>query len=145
MFAVVTTFVTLAPAHYVWKAFFFFIGFTFFCLMPLQSHYPRYRRPLSPIWWVLWGSPTDAQFAVQLLRRRHLESANGGSGGSLKRRKGDAKPSSAAHAVANGGLDNDVYQDTGNFSQVPGKAYTTGSGREVTKPAKLGSFYCLHQ
>lgn len=38
LFGVVTTFVTLAPAHFVWKMFFFFIGFTFFCLMVSLSY-----------------------------------------------------------------------------------------------------------
>lgn len=73
LLGITTVFVTLASAHVIWKTVTGFLGFTFFILLPLQSHYPRFRRPLSPIWWALWGSPTDQQFAIELLRRRHLE------------------------------------------------------------------------
>jgi len=116
LFAVLTAFVTFCPAYYLWKLFFFFVGFTFFCLLPLQSHYPRYRRPLSPAWWALWGSPTDAQFAIALLRRRHLERAQAehtaatdkdhqkkGSKGHVKGKSAKVR-SEAAHAVKGGNM-----------------------------------------
>lgn len=66
-----TAFITFCSAHTVFKTILFMVGFTFFCLMPLQAHYPRYRRPLNPLWWLVLGSPTDAQYAVQILRQRH--------------------------------------------------------------------------
>ncbi|WFD43324.1 hypothetical protein MPSI1_001985 [Malassezia psittaci] len=66
-----TAFVTLCSPYVVYKAGLFFVGFTFFGLAPLQAHYPRYRRPLNPLWWLVLGSPTDAQYAVQILRERH--------------------------------------------------------------------------
>ncbi|KAK0540026.1 hypothetical protein OC842_000693 [Tilletia horrida] len=71
LLCIATLFVTFAPAHYVWKTAFFFLGLNFFILLPLQSHYPRYRRPLSPIWWALWGSPTDFVWGSKILRERH--------------------------------------------------------------------------
>lgn len=83
--------------------------------------------------------------SFRLLRRRHLENAAAGvSDNLLKKRKGDFKggPSSAAHAVAHGGLDNDIYEE--HFDQIPDDTYTTSSGRKLNKPKKLGSFYCLH-
>jgi len=64
--------VTLVSPALVFKAFFFFCGITFFALMPLQTLYPRYRRALNPLWWAVLGAPTDAQWAIQLLRKRHL-------------------------------------------------------------------------
>ncbi|KAN0062286.1 hypothetical protein ACQY0O_005467 [Thecaphora frezii] len=73
LLSLITLFVAFAPAHYVWKAFFFFIGVNFFCLMPLQSHFPTHRKALSPVWWILFGAPTDAQFTIQLLRHHRLE------------------------------------------------------------------------
>lgn len=63
--------VTLADAHTVWKSVLLGIGIVAFALVPLQVYYPRYRRALNPIWWVLWGCPTDAQFAISILRQRH--------------------------------------------------------------------------
>ena len=63
--------VTLVSPALVFKAFFFFCGITFFALMPLQTLYPRYRRALNPLWWAVLGAPTDAQWAIQLLRKRH--------------------------------------------------------------------------
>ncbi|KAK0544189.1 hypothetical protein OC846_006161 [Tilletia horrida] len=71
LLSIATVFVTFAPAHYVWKTAFLFLGLTFFILLPLQSHYPRYRRPLSPIWWALWGAPTDFVWGSKILRERH--------------------------------------------------------------------------
>lgn len=64
-------FTMFCSAALVLKTFFFGLGFTFFALMPLQTLYPRYRRALNPLWWAVLGSPTDAQWAVQLLRQRH--------------------------------------------------------------------------
>jgi hypothetical protein len=125
----VTVLVAVTPTYYIAKFLWLLLGFTFFILLPLQSHYPRYRRPLSPVWWVLWGSPTDAQFAIQLLRRRHLEKQVS-KGATLQRAPSDEdglaaapagaaeemksksplkmltpqKRSSAAHAVAHGAM-----------------------------------------
>ncbi|KAI3481194.1 hypothetical protein L1887_56511 [Cichorium endivia] len=73
LFGVLNLFVTFAPSQYVSKAIFFFLGITFFCLLPLQSYFPSHRKALSPLWWATFGAPTDAQFAVQLLRKRHLD------------------------------------------------------------------------
>lgn len=64
--------VTFISPALVLKAFFFFCGITFFALMPLQTLYPRYRRALNPLWWAVLGAPTDAQWAIQLLRKRHM-------------------------------------------------------------------------
>lgn len=60
-------------AAMLWKSLLFLLGFDFFGLMALRSHYPRYRRPLNPLWWFVLGSPNDAQYAVYLLREKHLK------------------------------------------------------------------------
>ncbi|WFD34027.1 hypothetical protein MCUN1_000855 [Malassezia cuniculi] len=60
------------PAAMWWKGALFLLGVDFFGLMALRSHYPRYRRPLNPLWWFVLGSPTDAQYAVELLRDQHV-------------------------------------------------------------------------
>jgi hypothetical protein len=155
LFCTITVFVTFAPAYYIWKAFFFFTGFTFFCLLPLQSHYPRYRRPLSPAWWALWGAPTDAQFAVQILRRRHLERAQADlskSSGKEGRRRSSAGGgklaglrSEAAHAVKGGAMRpmKEKAQEAlfGLEEEIEGE---DENGEKRFRPKKLGSFFCQH-
>lgn len=150
-FAVITIMVTFLPAYYIWKTGFFFLGFTFFCLLPLQSHYPRYRRPLSPIWWALWGAPTDGQFAIQLLRRRQLEKASGKVNGSRegtngKKRTSKFRRSEAAHAVKGGAM-RPMNEEEGTLwgleEEVEGSKGSDGEKR--FRPKKLGSFFCQHR
>ncbi|CAO1622424.1 unnamed protein product [Sympodiomycopsis kandeliae] len=163
LFGIATIFVTFAPAYYIWKFVLFFIGFTFFCLLPLQSHYPRYRRPLSPFWWALWSVPSDRQFAIQLLRRRHLERAQADMAGNKK---------ASAHAPREGNDESSGVQDgskSGNLKKrsQAAQAVKYGFMKPVTgeeqklfgleeeveqgedgekrfKPKKLGSFFCQH-
>lgn len=68
----ISVLVTIMSPALVFKTFLFFCGITFFALMPLQTLYPRYRRALNPLWWAVLGAPTDAQWAIQLLRKRHM-------------------------------------------------------------------------
>lgn len=185
LLGIATTFVTFASSHLIWKTVYAFLGFTFFILLPLQSHYPRFRRPLSPIWWALWGAPTDAQFAIQLLRRRHLERqfakhppqahAEGANAGPsvMNDHKNQRSPSdlsseksnglkgrflrsSAAHAVAYGALRpfrgeggygglgaNDPNAEQGNLLDLQDVKVLDG-GQILSKPRKLGSFFCQH-
>lgn len=198
LLGIATVFVTFASSHLIWKTVFAFLGFTFFILLPLQSHYPRFRRPLSPIWWALWGAPTDAQFAIQLLRRRHLErqhakhpplededqqpglnrsmsdsgrrtsmstrfadtSGGGGSGGLSSGRESPTtskhkkhtsdlaalknrflrQSSAAAHAVAYGEIDK---SEDGKLLDLQDVKVLDG-GQILSKPRKLGSFFCQH-
>ncbi|KAE8188547.1 hypothetical protein CF336_g6105 [Tilletia laevis] len=169
-----TLFVTFAPAHYVWKIALFFLGLTFFILLPLQSHYPRYRRPLSPIWWALWGSPTDFMWGSKILRERHaklhseraqaLSESRGGTkeggkthlySGLFHSRKGggrhahDGTTSSgngaALDALAMGG------NGTGNGTSIDGdsdeaarKEMIAEQAKEAQRGKKLSSFFCQH-
>lgn len=163
LFGVATVIVTFAPAYYIWKFVLFFIGFTFFCLLPLQSHYPRYRRPLSPFWWALWSVPSDRQFAIQILRRRHLEraqadmAANGNKKG-LNRsnssnhannqhasgsKKSPKKRSEAAHAVKGGAMKPMTGEDQKLFG-LEEEVEMGSDGEKRFKPKKLGSFFCQH-
>lgn len=96
--------VTLADAHTVWRAVLFGIGLCAFGLFPLHFYYPRYRRPLNPIWWVLWGCPTDAQFAISILRERHerelqADTARQQQIANLKRRRPKGRNKSSATAT----------------------------------------------
>lgn len=166
---ITTIMVTILPSWLIWKIIFFFLGFTFFILLPLQSHYPRFRRPLSPIWWALWGAPTDAQFAIQLLRRRHLErqyakhppteaeldisdedlkTSDQAAASGVKRQpssgsgiKNRLKHSSAAHAIAYGSMRPFTEAEGGLVDLRDTKVL---NGQVTSKPRKLGSFFCQH-
>lgn len=185
LLGVLTVAVTFVPSFYIWKTTYALLGFTFFILLvsgcysiadlrgppaqsvsvwhpqPLQSHYPRFRRPLSPIWWALWGAPTDAQFAIQLLRRRHLEkqhakhpeaaqiddeegdrvhikSSAGAMSSGIRNRFGK---SSAAHAVAYGSMRPLRDNERGLIDLRDTKVQ---DGQITSKPRKLGSFFCQH-
>ncbi|KAH7050433.1 hypothetical protein BKA57DRAFT_458709, partial [Linnemannia elongata] len=68
----------------------FFIGLEFFVLLPMQKYYPRFSHVFSPVEWILWGVPTNAELAVEMLtrqedeRRRSLEEAEPSIGGAAE-------------------------------------------------------------
>ncbi|SNX82823.1 uncharacterized protein MEPE_01529 [Melanopsichium pennsylvanicum] len=149
LFGVLNLFVTFAPSQYVSKAIFFFLGITFFCLLPLQSYFPSHRKALSPLWWATFGAPTDAQFAVQLLRKRHLDvdrfagqlntaedvrravrSQNGNSS------KLKPRPDRREEGIAY-----DQIEDPSRASLD----YVEMSNDATLKPRKLGSFFCQYK
>lgn len=147
LFGVLNLFVTFAPSQYVSKAIFFFLGITFFCLLPLQSYFPSHRKALSPLWWATFGAPTDAQFAVQLLRKRHLDIDR--FAGQLStaedvrravRSPGASKlkprPDRREEGIAYGDIED------------PSRAsfdYVETTKDATLKPRKLGSFFCQYK
>ncbi|KAF9982886.1 hypothetical protein BGZ65_002397, partial [Modicella reniformis] len=50
-----------------------FIGVEFFILLPLQKYYPRFCHVFSPVEWILWGVPTNAEIAIEMLTRQQDE------------------------------------------------------------------------
>ncbi|KAG9069717.1 hypothetical protein KI688_009039 [Linnemannia hyalina] len=68
----------------------FSIGLEFFVLLPMQKYYPRFSHVFSPVEWILWGVPTNAELAVEMLtrqedeRRRTLEEAEPSIGGTVE-------------------------------------------------------------
>ncbi|KAG0252119.1 hypothetical protein BG011_007194 [Mortierella polycephala] len=50
-----------------------FIGVEFFILLPMQKYYPRFSHVFSPVEWILWGVPTNAELAVEMLTRHEDE------------------------------------------------------------------------
>ncbi|KAL9931421.1 hypothetical protein V8E36_009707 [Tilletia maclaganii] len=173
LLSIATVAVTFASAHLIWKASFFFLGITFFVLLPLQSHYPRYRRPLSPIWWVLWGSPTDFVWGSKILRERHAklhgqqwpalaERRSGGKSGTksnlyagLLHLRGIGRHTSSA-AAAGGGADAMSPRDTlDEVAAAAARANKYGDelrlegsledqAKEAQRGHKLASFFCQH-
>ena len=126
-------FVTFASPHLLWKTFFFFTGVVFFILLPLASHYPRYRRPLNPIWWALWGCPTDAQFAIHILRRRHQQQILAGAPAREADRAVAGMPINSYRPVEDpitSGVDAPIANELEELSA------------QDRKPRKLGSFFC---
>ncbi|KAG0044049.1 hypothetical protein BGZ83_010721 [Gryganskiella cystojenkinii] len=83
----------------------FFIGCEFFFLLPLQRKYPRFSHVFSPVEWVLWNVPTNAELVVEILSRQQEEERRrvehtSGSSEILYRPNGQTGPSGSAIAGA---------------------------------------------
>ncbi|KAI9731937.1 MAG: hypothetical protein M1834_004388 [Cirrosporium novae-zelandiae] len=55
---------------YCMKIIWFLLGMWFFMCRPVASLYPKYRYLVSPVKWVLWNIPTNAEWSFQYLRRK---------------------------------------------------------------------------
>lgn len=117
-----------------WKMTLFMIGFDFFALMPLRSHYPRYRRPLNPLWWFVLGSPTDAQYAVHLLRERHSQYHKWFS--QVQDARAEESLDQERNAVTEISRGLDFPSDSSDAPKVESRRQRRGK--------KLGSFFCQH-
>lgn len=51
----------------------FFIGVEYFILLPLQRYYPRFSHVFSPVEWILWNVPTNAEIALDMLSTPQVE------------------------------------------------------------------------
>ncbi|EXJ61719.1 hypothetical protein A1O7_02148 [Cladophialophora yegresii CBS 114405] len=60
--------ITLTPTWLLVQMSFLGCGVMFFILTPIGVRYPRYRLLASPITWLLWKSPTHAEWAVSRLQ-----------------------------------------------------------------------------
>ncbi|MCJ1246765.1 hypothetical protein MMC30_003974 [Trapelia coarctata] len=58
---------------YAMKIFWFVAGGAFFLCWPISSRYPKYRHLVSPLKWVLWDIPTDAEAAFMYLQEKARE------------------------------------------------------------------------
>lgn len=132
-------FVTFCSAHTVVKTVLFAIGFSFFGLMPLQEHYPRYRRPLNPLWWLVLGSPTDAQYAVQLLRQRHLNYQEW-----LQHNANDPSAAGAPPQPVPDGFTNLDSSQTHAVRRDESELKTPTATQTPMSKKRLGSFLCQH-
>ncbi|KAI9141313.1 hypothetical protein BKA69DRAFT_415202 [Paraphysoderma sedebokerense] len=77
--------ISYVPPGLVLKSIGFFIGVELFLLLPLQLHFPRYRRMFSLMHLLLWDIPTDEEYRIQeytRLSHRHdeIEFSNCGCG-----------------------------------------------------------------
>ncbi|CAO3624615.1 unnamed protein product [Mucor hiemalis] len=61
-------FLALLPLQILFKLLFLYIGFEFFVLQALRSHYPRHRRLFNVLNLLLWGIPNDAEYAFEVVR-----------------------------------------------------------------------------
>ncbi|MCJ1473632.1 hypothetical protein MMC13_002283 [Lambiella insularis] len=52
------------------KIFWFIAGGGFFVTFPISSYFPKYRLLVSPIKWVLWDVPTNAEWSFAYLRHQ---------------------------------------------------------------------------
>lgn len=62
-----------ADMAFCMKIFWFIVGGTFFLCWPISSLYPHYRMLVSPVKWVFWGIPNNAEWSFMYLRREAQE------------------------------------------------------------------------
>lgn len=105
-------FLALLPLQILFKLLFLYIGFEFFVLQALRSHYPRHRRLFNILNLLLWGIPNDAEYAFEVVR---LEGNSNKSG-------------STTAAVVNTNKQTPVGLDLNSSSSRVGEASTSGSG-----------------
>lgn len=147
LFGALNLFVTFTPSHYVYKTGFFGLGITFFCLLPLQSYFPSHRKALSPLWWATFGAPTDAQFAVQILRKRHLDVDKfAGKSRTAEDVRRAVQSQKGSRAKPRGdrredGIRWDQLEDPSRANQD----YVENSKDASYKPRKLGSYFCQYK
>lgn len=147
LLAVLVLFVTVSSPALVQKVFLLGCGITFFGLMPLQTLYPRYRRALNPLWWAVLGAPTDAQWAIQLLRSRHsryqewLQSGGEPSAGKHPR----SMPSDMPPPFTLGDMKmTQLHQKDGLKGPEHVAPAARASERSLMDKRKLDSFLCQH-
>jgi hypothetical protein len=62
---------SVMPFRIVCKMAFLYVGFEFFVLQALRSHYPRHRRLFNILNLLLWDVPNDAEYALEVMRLNH--------------------------------------------------------------------------
>ncbi|GAA5895598.1 uncharacterized protein JCM6883_001559 [Sporobolomyces salmoneus] len=55
------------------KSAFAYLGIEFFVLWKVREMFPQYRRATMIQWWIFSGAPTDAEYALYVLRKRGAE------------------------------------------------------------------------
>ncbi|KAL8636427.1 MAG: hypothetical protein Q9228_006177, partial [Teloschistes exilis] len=60
--------ITIVPLHLLIKISQFNLGVIFFGLFPIATRYPQYRLLASPMKWLFWRVPTDAEWAIARLQ-----------------------------------------------------------------------------
>ena len=138
-------FATLSSPALILKVFFFVCGFTFFALMPLQTLYPRYRRALNPLWWAVLGAPTDAQWAIQLLRSRHAryQAWLAQTKNSTMKYSGSMSPSMPPPSLGDTRISQTQQRTGKSHLNIP--TDKTSKGKAIAMDnRKLDSFLCQH-
>ncbi|GAA6013998.1 hypothetical protein JCM11491_003482 [Sporobolomyces phaffii] len=65
--------VLVTPTWLRLKSAFGYLGLEFFALWYLREAFPQYRRATMIQWWIFSGAPTDADYALYVLRKRGAE------------------------------------------------------------------------
>ena len=138
-------FATLSSPALILKVFFFVCGFTFFALMPLQTLYPRYRRALNPLWWAVLGAPTDAQWAIQLLRSRHAryQAWLAQTKNSTMKYSGSMSPSMPPPSLGDTRISQTQQRTGKSHLNIPTDKASKGKAIAMDN-RKLDSFLCQH-
>lgn len=98
-------------------------GFEFFVLMPLRSHYPRYRRLFSIIEWFLWDVPNDSELAMEIIRKRH--------------RSAELDSDEVAHHLAVASMFSDRKFEDSDVESIDADSFTTANPAGIVPDTRV--------
>lgn len=99
---------TVIPLRLVAKMIPLHIGFEFFVLQALRSHYPRHRSLFNALNLLLWDVPNDAEYALEVVRLSHNTTQPADI---------DPSPSTSTASASSEGLRHrELHQDTSSLS-----------------------------
>ncbi|KAK4046806.1 hypothetical protein OIV83_005801 [Microbotryomycetes sp. JL201] len=135
----------VTPAWFQLKVFWLYLGIEFFALWKLRELFPRYRRALTPVWWIFLGAPTDSQLAAFIMRKRHLQQKPILGRKTLKRKahkfqRLESLPNDSSSSLGVLGTRSRSSSIASGDSKFPSRSSTL---EEVTNPV-LASHFALH-
>ncbi|GAA6016237.1 hypothetical protein JCM10207_000440 [Rhodosporidiobolus poonsookiae] len=130
------------PAWALLKLVWVYLGVEFFLLWWVRERWPEWRRATMVWWWIFLDAPTDAEFALWLLRERSKE------GRPLRGSKTLRRAARADKKEGNlGKLPFSLPRSTSSPSTFDTASLlsTTSASTSTSKPSELlGSYFALH-
>ncbi|GAA5888574.1 hypothetical protein JCM6882_009002 [Rhodosporidiobolus microsporus] len=138
----VLLFMLLCPAWALYKLLWLYVGVEFFVLWAARETWPQYRRALMPVWWIFHSAPSDADYALYVLRERGKEGVPLRGAKTLKRaerrEKGEGKE-------GGGGVRGKIVQRLPLPRSLSSPSNISGSeAKEKEAERLIGTYFALH-
>ncbi|GAA5827841.1 hypothetical protein JCM5353_005664 [Sporobolomyces roseus] len=134
--------ILLTPTWLRLKSIFGYLGVEFFVLWKLRELYPEWRRATMMQWWILAGAPTDADYALYILRKRGAEGRAIRGSKTIKRmaRKERSRASSSADQTA------DKYRGVHRIAKsISDNASIHSVASHLGTDSPINTFFALHR
>ncbi|GAA6044341.1 hypothetical protein JCM8097_004577 [Rhodosporidiobolus ruineniae] len=126
----------ITPAWMQIKGAWAYAGLEFFVLWRAREIWPEYRRALMPASWLLLSAPTDAEYALWLLKQRSKEGRPLRGQKTIKR--------SSKERERREGREGGVREKIGRHLPRSASSPSTLSSSAGTEEAILGTYFALH-